>query len=119
MPVEAGKTGPDDTPKVQECFFIHLVSGEQFGIVAKVVEEPTEFPKSAFSAVEAPGEGKCFMGGGLQDGEAQGKEGLLGMPAIGGPFDPDQEESVEITHQILVSGMQAGNVSPHDLASTG
>jgi hypothetical protein len=118
MPVEASETGSDDTAKVQERLFIDLISGKQFGVVAKVVEEPTEFPESAFGAVEAPREGKCFMGGGLKDAEAQSKEGLLGMPAIGGPFNPNKEEPVEITDQILLSRMQARNVPLHDLAST-
>jgi len=118
MSVEAGKTGSDDTAKIQERLFIDLISGKELCVVAKVVEEPTEFPERPLGAVEATGEGKCFMGGGLQDAKAQGKEGLLGMPAIGGPLDPDQEEPVEITDQILLPRMQTGNVAPHDLAST-
>jgi hypothetical protein len=103
MPVEAGKTGSDNTAKIQERLFIDLISSKEFGVISKIAQEPTEFPKRAFSAVEAPGEGKCFMRGRLQDAEAQGKEGFLGMPAIGGPFDSDQEEPVEITDQILLA----------------
>src|SRR5208283_307437 len=118
MPVEAGKTGADDTTKIQERLFIDLIPSEQFRVVSKIPQEPAEFPKRAFGAVEAPGEGKCFMRGGLQDAKAQGKEGLLGMPAIGGPLDTDQEEPVKITDQILLTRMQAGNVAPHDLAPT-
>src|SRR5208283_37008 len=118
MPVEAGKTGADDTAKIQERLFIDLISSKELGIVTEVVQEPAEFPKRAFSAVEAPREGKCFMGGGLQDTEAKGEEGLLGMPAIGGPLNPNKEESVKIADQILLARMQTGNVSPHDLAST-
>ena len=37
------------------------------------------------------------------------------MPAIGSSFDSHQEYPVEITDQILVSRMQAGNVSSHGL----
>ena len=118
MPVEAGEAGPDDTAKVQERLFIDLISGEEFGVIAKVVKEPAEFPERTVGAVEPAGEGNCFMRSGFQDAEAQGKEGFLGMPAIGRPFDPDQEEPVEIADQILLSGMQPGNVPPHDLAST-
>ena len=40
------------------------------------------------------------------------------MPAIGRPFDSNQEEPVEIADQILLAGMQTGDVPPHDLAST-
>ena len=90
MPVEAGETRPDDTAKVQERFFIDLVASEEFGVVSKIVKEPTEFPKRAVGAVEPAGEGKCFMRGGLEDAKAQSKEGLLRMPAIGRSFDSDQ-----------------------------
>jgi len=98
MPVEAGETGPDDTAKIQEGLFVDLVPSEQFGVIAKVVEKPAEFPQCALGAIEAPGEGKCLMGGGLEDAEAQGEEGFLRMPAIGSAFDPDQEEPVEVTY---------------------
>src|SRR5208337_2349672 len=117
MPVEVGKTRSNDTPKIHERLFIDLVSGEQLCVVAKVVEEPTEFPKGALGAVKAPGEGKSFMRGGLQDAKAKGEEGLLGMPAIGSPLNTNKEEPVKITHQILLARMQTGNVAPHDLAS--
>jgi hypothetical protein len=103
MSIETGKASSDDTPKIQECLFIDLVPGEKFGVVAKVVEEPTEFPKGTVGAVKASREGKCFMRGWFQDGEAQCEEGLLGMPAIGSSFDPNQEEPIEITDQILLS----------------
>jgi hypothetical protein len=117
MPVEAGKTGSNNTPKIQERLLIDLVPGKQFCVIAKVMEEPAEFPKCAISAVEAPGERKCFMGDRLEDAEAQGEEGFLRMPAIGGPLDSNQEEPVEIADQVLLARMQTGNVSPHDLAS--
>jgi hypothetical protein len=119
VPVEVGEAGPNDTSKVQEGFFINLVPGQQFGVVAKIAKEPRKLPKGAIRAVEAPREGKCFMGGWLQDAEAEGQEGLLRMPAIGSALDPNQEESIEVTDQILLAGMETGNVSSHDLASTG
>ena len=105
-------------PKIKDSFFIDLVSSEEFGVISKVSKEPTEFPECTLGAVEAPREGKCFMRGWFQDAEAQGKERLLGMPAIGSPFDPYKEEPIEITDQILLPRMQTGNVSPHDFAST-
>ena len=48
------------------------------------------------------------MRGRLQNAEAQGKERLLGMPTIGRPFDPDQEEPVEnliLRGQILLEAV--------------
>jgi hypothetical protein len=119
MPVEASKTGSDDAPEIHERFFINLVPGEQFCVVTKVVEKPAEFPQRAIRTVEATGEGERLMGGGLQDAEAQRKERFLRMPAIGSPFDADQEDPIEIADQILLAGMETGNMSSHDLASTG
>ena len=78
MSVEAGKAGADDTPKIQECLFIDLVPGKQFGVVAKVPKEPTELPKRAFGAVEAPREGNCFMGGGSRMPKRRAKKGFWG-----------------------------------------
>ncbi len=42
--------------------------------------------------MEPPGDGLSGALFGLEDGQAQGEEGLLRMPAIEGPLDPDQEE---------------------------
>ena len=109
MPVEAGKTGADDTAKIQERLFIDLVPGEEFRVIVEIPQEPAEFPKRALGAVESPREGKCFMGSRLQDAEAQGEEGLLGMPAIGGPFDPDKEEPVEIADEVRSEGSVGRN----------
>jgi hypothetical protein len=55
----------------------------------------------------------------LQDAEAEGKEGLLGMPPIASPFDTDEKQPIEITDEILMSGMQSWNVLSHGCASTG
>jgi hypothetical protein len=76
MSIEAGKTSPDDTPKVQECLFIDLIPGEQFGVVAEISKEPTELPKGTFSAVEAPREGKCLIGGGSRMVKRRAKKGF-------------------------------------------
>ena len=59
------------------------------------------------------------MGGWLKDAEAQTKIGFLGVPAMGGPFDPDQKESVEIADETLLPRIKPRDVSPHDLASLG
>ena len=80
------RRSPDDSPEIQECFFIHLISTEQLGVVAKIAKKPIEFPERAFGTVKASREGKCLKGGRFQYGEAQRQEGFLGMPAIGKAF---------------------------------
>jgi hypothetical protein len=96
-----------------------LIPTEEFGVVVKIAKKPIELPERTFRTVEAPREGKCFMRDRLQDAEAEGKEGLLRMPPIGSPFDTDEKQSIEITDEILMSGMQSGNVLSHGFASTG
>jgi hypothetical protein len=61
MTVQVSVTGPDDSPKVHECFFIDLIPVEEFGIVAKIPEEPGELPKRALRAIKTPRERKSLM----------------------------------------------------------
>ena len=60
MSVEVGIGGPDDSAKIQKRFFIDLITLEEFRVIAKISKKPVEFPERSFSAVQPPGEGKCF-----------------------------------------------------------
>ena len=39
------------------------------------------------------------------------------MPAVGSGIDTDQEQSLQLTLVILISGMQSGNMASHGFAS--
>ncbi len=69
MSIQAGKGGSDDSPKIQECFFIDLIPDEQFGVVAEITEKPGKFPEGAFRAVQPAVEKKCLKRNRLQDAE--------------------------------------------------
>ena len=83
MGIQIREAGPNNPAKMEESFFIDLVSAQQFQVVAKISKKPSELPKGTFGAVPESREGKCFIRSWLENGEAHGKEGLLGMPAIG------------------------------------
>jgi hypothetical protein len=96
MAVNCRESRPNDSSKIQESSLINLVSTEQFGVVAKIVNEPAELSKRTLCAVETPREGKRLEESGLENAEANSKEGLLRMRAIGSSFDPNEEDSVQI-----------------------
>jgi hypothetical protein len=59
--VERGSGNPHDSTKADECLFINFVSAQEVRVVAKVPQEPTEFPERFGSAVEATVEGVALM----------------------------------------------------------
>ena len=44
--------GPDDSAQFQQSLLINLILVEQVGVVAKITQEPIQFPEGSFSAVE-------------------------------------------------------------------
>ncbi len=85
--------GPDDTAEVDQGLLIHLILAEQFHVVAEIAQEPIELPEGAFGRVEPAGEAALERLGFEHNESEAGKP--FGMPAIGGPFDANQEQSFE------------------------
>src|ERR1017187_5566111 len=80
--VQGGAGNPHDSSKADERLFVNFVSAHQIGVVAKVPQEPAEFPQSFGSAVEATVEGTALMFSWFENGEPQNVERPLGMPAV-------------------------------------
>ena len=81
-------------PQVDQGLVLDLVLSEQFRVITKVTQEPAQLPHGSGRAIQATGHeapGQMF---GLQDGEADLVIGLLFVPPILGPIDPDQEDPV-------------------------
>lgn len=55
--------------KVQEHFFIHLILGEQFRVVAKIPKEPIQFPGGSLGAIDPAGEGSPLERLGFENDE--------------------------------------------------
>ena len=70
MTVEVGERRPNDSPKIQECFFVDLIPAEEFGVVAEISEEPGELPKRTFRAVESSRKSQRLKGSWFNDAEA-------------------------------------------------
>jgi hypothetical protein len=87
MAVYAGESCPNDSAQIQKSFFVNLIATEQIWVVAKVTEEPIEFPKRAFGAVNPTGKRSRGNGSWLQNGKLQRQERLLRLPTIGGSLD--------------------------------
>src|SRR6516165_3872654 len=97
---ETGSAGADDTAKLKQRSFIDLVAAQEFGIVAKVAQEPVQAPESAFTAVDTAGKRLVQVSFWLQNPEAHGQKRLLGMLAVSGVFNTHQEEPVEIAGEF-------------------
>src|ERR1700680_4617079 len=76
--VQGGTGNPDDSSKAHQCLFINFVSAHEIGVIAKIPQEPPEFPKCLGSAIEAPVEGMALMFSWFEDGEPQNVERPLG-----------------------------------------
>ena len=86
---------PHDSSQAEECLFIDFVSAHQIGVIAKVPQEPAEFPERFGSAVETTVEGTALMFSRFEDGEPQNVERPLRMPAVEDPIDADQENALQ------------------------
>src|ERR1700730_15404244 len=91
-----GRVGdPYDTSQAEQSFLIDFVSAHQIGVVAEIPQEPTEFPKRFGSAVETTGERTALTLSWFENSEPQNIERSLRMPAVEGPIDADQENSLQ------------------------
>src|SRR6266478_278171 len=67
--IQGGAGNPHDSPQAEQRFFVDFISAHQIGVVAKVPQEPAEFPKRFGSAVEAAVEGMALMFFWFENGE--------------------------------------------------
>jgi hypothetical protein len=43
---------PNDSAKLEQSFFIHLVLAEQIGVIAEIAQKPIELPEGSFGAIQ-------------------------------------------------------------------
>src|SRR6266852_1884199 len=116
--VEGGAGGSDNPAQAQQSFFIDLVPAEQIGVVAEVAQEPVELPQGLGGTVKPSGHGFSGKLLGLEDGQAQGEERLLRVPAIERSLDPNEEEPFQDVIPVLGFTMQTWDVAFHDFTSS-
>src|SRR6202140_262013 len=115
--VQGGAGNPHDSSKAHQRLFVNFVSAQEIGVVAKVPQEPAEFPECFGSAVEATVEGTALMFSWFEDGEPQYIDRSLGMPAVEHPVDADQENALQDAWGVGTVAVQTWNVAFHDATS--
>src|SRR5450759_2986600 len=93
--VQGGAGNPHDSPKAHQRLFIDFVTSHQIGVVAKVPQEPAEFPQCFGSAVETTVEGTALMFSWFENGKLQNIERPLRMPAVEDPIDADEKNAFQ------------------------
>jgi hypothetical protein len=78
--------GSDDPAESEESLLIHLVSTEEFGVIAEITKKPVEFPECPVGAVQPSRERSGVERFWFDDDKSNFEEGLLGLPSIRNPF---------------------------------
>jgi hypothetical protein len=89
----------------------------QFCVIAEVPQKPTEFPECFFGGVQTAIEGFLFCSDWFQNNKSQFEVRLLRLPTKEGAINANREEALEKVLVIGLSGMQAGDMAPHDVTS--
>jgi hypothetical protein len=86
-------------------------------VVAKIPQEPPEFPQSLGRTIEAPLEKVALMLSRFQDSESQDVKGSLRMPTVEGSIDSDQESAFQSVIACRPFTMQAWDLAFHGATS--
>src|SRR6185437_14265587 len=73
---------------------VELIAAEQLVVVAKVTQEPAQFPQRLVGAIDPPGKDAAGELLRFEHGELSSVEGFLWMPAVLRPVDADQINSI-------------------------
>ena len=119
MAIQGCVCGSHDAAEIDQGFLIHLILAERLHVVAEIAQEPIELPKGPFGRVEPAGEGSALERFGFEHHESNLQESLLRMPAVGGPFDANQEQPFQWPVTILLTGMKTRDMAFHCFTSTG
>src|ERR1700686_1912873 len=115
--VQGGAGNPHDSSKAHQRLFVNFVSAQEIGVVAKVSQEPAEFPECFGSAVEATVEGTALIFSWFKNDEPQNVEWPLGMPAVEDPIDADQENALQDGRSVGAVAMQTWDMTFHGATS--
>ena len=105
----------DHALQPNELLLVHFVASEQFGVVAKVAQEPIQLPEGFRAAIEPARKDVAGKPAGLKNGQT---ERVIGLPCLTlKPYSlrPNEEDSVGDP----VRGTAIGGVQAVDLAFQG
>src|SRR6267378_4457391 len=113
-----GRVGnPHDSSQTEQSLFIDFVPAHQVGVVTEIPEEPAEFPKRFGGAVETSSERTILMFTWFKDYEPQNVKRPLRMPAVEGPLDTNQENTLQGVISCVMFAMQTGEMAFHGATS--
>ena len=87
MAVQDGVRDPHDALQPSQSLLIDFVSAHQIRVIAKIAQEPIEFPQSPRRAIKLARKRMRPMFFGLEDRKSDGEEWPLGMPVVKGSID--------------------------------
>src|SRR4029077_14579805 len=115
--IQGGAGNSHDSSKADEDLFVHFVSTHQIGVVAKVPQEPAEFPECLGSAVQTAVEGTALMFSWFENGEPQNVERPLRMPTVEHPIHADEENDLQDLRSVGTMAMQTWDMAFHGATS--
>ena len=84
----------DDTAESGQRLFVDLFVGQQFWVVEKISQEPSQLPHRFLGAVETSNNGLPGGGTRFKDAESEDIERFAGVPAELGAIDANEEDAV-------------------------
>jgi hypothetical protein len=110
----------DHALQTYELPLVDLVATEQFGVIAKVAQEPVQLSQGFRGAIEPAGKDVAREPAGFQNGQSQGVVGLLCLPLKPDSLHPDEKDSVgDLVSRTAIGGVQTGDLSFHAAPSFG
>src|ERR1700688_4079179 len=116
MAVQYRAGDADDSPQSQQSFLIDFVSAHQIRVIAEIPQKPVKFPQSPRGAIKPTGE--ILMLFRFENSEPDDEEWSLGMPAVKGSVDSDQENALQHVVTAAVFTMKTRDVTLHFVASS-
>ena len=84
----------DDTAESGQSLLVDLFVGQQFWVVAKISQEPSQLPHRFLGAVETSNNGLPGGGTRFKDGESEDVERFVGMPTELSAINANEEDPV-------------------------
>jgi len=97
---------------------INLVLAQEFRVVEKIPQEPTQLPHRLRSAVQPADDRTSGEWLGFENGEPEQVEAFLIFPAVLRSLEPDQEYAVgNLASRTIIGVSEPGNVTFHATTS--
>src|SRR5664280_1312095 len=116
--VDHGVADLDDSDQAAQGPLVDLILAQQFGVIEKIPQEPTQLPHRLWRAVQPADNRTAGEWLGFKNGEPQQIKALLGLPAVLRPVEPDEKYAVGNLGVRIPCGLgESGNMTFHPATS--